>query len=74
MMATYNTPKSDNLYYVYKGNGQHAFATTYDQHRENITKYLKSKNSGSTESKDGSGAKNAAPAAPLVLPDDGIEE
>ena len=41
IMATYNTPKTDYLYYVYKGNGEHAFAKTYEEHRANIERYLK---------------------------------
>jgi UPF0755 protein len=32
--------KTDYLYYVYKGNGHHAFARTLGEHNANVTRYL----------------------------------
>ncbi len=61
IIATYKAPKTDYLYYVYKGDGKHAFAPTYDEHKKNINKYLKNKNS----------ADDLTPAAtPLPLPEE----
>ncbi len=41
LLAAFNPRRSDYLYYVYKGNGHHAFATTLAQQQANIDKYLK---------------------------------
>ncbi len=39
--AAFNPEKSDYLYYVYKGDGHHAFAKTLAEHNANVAKYLK---------------------------------
>jgi UPF0755 protein len=41
LAAAFNPQSSPYLYYVYKGNGHHAFATTLAQQNANIAKYLK---------------------------------
>lgn len=41
VLAALNPRPSDYLYYVYKGNGHHAFAKTLAQQNANIAKYLK---------------------------------
>lgn len=41
LTAAFNPQKSPYLYYVYKGNGHHAFARTLAQQNANIAKYLK---------------------------------
>ena len=41
LLAAFNPRPSNFLYYVYKGNGHHAFATTMAQQEANIAKYLK---------------------------------
>ena len=41
LLAAFNPRPSDYLYYVYKGNGHHAFAKTYAEQSANIAKYLK---------------------------------
>ena len=41
LIAALNPQKSDYLYYVYKGNGHHAFAKTLAEQNANIAKYLK---------------------------------
>jgi len=41
LLAAFNPKASDYLYYVYKGNGHHAFAKTLAQQNANIAKYLK---------------------------------
>lgn len=41
LVAAFNPKPSPYLYYVYKGNGHHAFATTLAQQNANIAKYLK---------------------------------
>jgi len=41
LQAAFNPRPSDYLYYVYKGNGHHAFARTLAEQNANIAKYLK---------------------------------
>ncbi len=41
IMAAFFPQRSDFLYYVYKGNGHHAFARTYTEHRANVSRYLR---------------------------------
>ena len=41
LFAALNPAKGNNLYFVSKKDGSHAFAKTYDEHKENIKKYLK---------------------------------
>lgn len=41
LIAAFNPRPSGYLYYVYKGNGHHAFASTLAQQQANIDKYLK---------------------------------
>lgn len=38
--AAFAPVKSDYLYYVYKGNGHHAFAKTLEEHNANVARYL----------------------------------
>jgi len=42
--ATFNVPETKYLYYVYKGDGHHAFAETYAQHMANVGRYIKERN------------------------------
>ncbi|HEY9181470.1 MAG TPA: endolytic transglycosylase MltG [Candidatus Baltobacteraceae bacterium] len=41
LLAAFNPKPSPYLYYVYKGNGHHAFARTLAEQNANIAKYLK---------------------------------
>ncbi len=41
LVAALNPEPSDFLYYVYKGNGHHAFAKTLSEHNANVARYLK---------------------------------
>lgn len=41
LLAALNPRRSEYLYYVYKGNGHHAFAKTLAEQNANIAKYLK---------------------------------
>ncbi|HEY8314351.1 MAG TPA: endolytic transglycosylase MltG [Candidatus Baltobacteraceae bacterium] len=41
ILAAFDPRRSDYLYYVAKGDGHHAFATTLAQHQANVRKYLK---------------------------------
>jgi len=41
LVAAFNPTPSAYLYYVYKGNGHHAFAKTLSEQNANIAKYLK---------------------------------
>jgi UPF0755 protein len=41
LAAAFNPKPSPYLYYVYKGNGHHAFAKTLAEQNANIAKYLK---------------------------------
>jgi UPF0755 protein len=41
LLAAFNPAPSEYLYYVYKGNGHHAFAKTLTEQNANIAKYLK---------------------------------
>ena len=42
LFAALRPAKGNDLYFVSKKDGSHAFAKTYDEHKENIKKYLKS--------------------------------
>jgi UPF0755 protein len=42
LFAALHPAKGNDLYFVSKKDGSHAFAKTYDEHKENIKKYLKS--------------------------------
>ncbi len=39
--GAFNPAKTEYLYYVYKGDGHHAFAKTLAEHNANVAKYLK---------------------------------
>lgn len=39
--AAFHPERSDYLYYVYKGNGRHAFAKTLAEHNANVARYLR---------------------------------
>jgi UPF0755 protein len=39
--AAFEPRASDFLYYVYKGDGHHAFARTLAEHNANVERYLK---------------------------------
>jgi UPF0755 protein len=41
LLAAFNPVPSKYLYYVYRGNGHHVFATTFQEQQANIAKYLK---------------------------------
>ncbi|MEC7595498.1 MAG: endolytic transglycosylase MltG [Pseudomonadota bacterium] len=41
LYAALHPAKGNDLYFVAKKDGSHAFASTYDEHKENIKKYLK---------------------------------
>lgn len=41
LAAAFDPKSSDYLYYVYKGNGHHAFAETFAEHQANVARYLK---------------------------------
>ncbi|MGH7661865.1 MAG: endolytic transglycosylase MltG [Vulcanimicrobiaceae bacterium] len=41
LLAALHPQPSDYYYYVYKGNGHHAFARTLQQHDANVSRYLK---------------------------------
>lgn len=41
LVAALNPRASEYLYYVYKGNGHHAFAKTLSEQNANVAKYLK---------------------------------
>jgi UPF0755 protein len=38
--AAFDPRHSDYLYYVYKGDGHHAFAATLREHNANVERYL----------------------------------
>lgn len=42
VVATFNAPQTDYLYYVYKGDGRHAFSASYEEFLTNKRQYLKS--------------------------------
>ena len=42
LFAALHPAKGNDLYFVSKKDGSHAFAKTYDEHKDNIKKYLKS--------------------------------
>ena len=42
LYAALHPAKGNDLYFVAKKDGSHAFASTYDEHKENIKKYLNS--------------------------------
>lgn len=41
LAAAFDPKASEYLYYVYKGNGHHAFAKTLAEHQANVARYLK---------------------------------
>ena len=41
IMATFKPEKTDYLFYVYKGDKTHAFAKTFEEHRDNVRLFLK---------------------------------
>ncbi len=41
LWAAFHPEPSDYLFYVYKGDGHHAFSRTYAEHEANVAKYLK---------------------------------
>ena len=41
LLAALHPRRSDYYYYVYKGNGHHAFARTLQEHDANVSRYLK---------------------------------
>lgn len=40
LLATYRPASHDFLFYVHKGDGHHAFATTYEEHERNVRRYV----------------------------------
>lgn len=40
LSATFTPITSNYLYYVHRGDGRHAFAATYDEHQENVARYI----------------------------------
>ena len=42
LYAALHPAKGNDLYFVAKKDGSHAFASTYDKHKEKIKKYLNS--------------------------------
>lgn len=40
LLAALHPQRSDYYYYVYKGNGHHAFARTLEEHNANVSRYL----------------------------------
>jgi UPF0755 protein len=40
LLAAFNPQPSQYLYYVYRGNGHHAFAQTLSEHNANVARYL----------------------------------
>ncbi|MBV9646884.1 MAG: endolytic transglycosylase MltG [Candidatus Eremiobacteraeota bacterium] len=40
LLAAFNPEPSPFLYYVYRGNGHHAFARTLEEHNANVARYL----------------------------------
>ncbi|MBX7244170.1 MAG: endolytic transglycosylase MltG [Candidatus Sumerlaeaceae bacterium] len=43
ILATFQPAQTDFLFYVHKGDGTHAFAKTFEEHKANVRLYLKSK-------------------------------
>jgi UPF0755 protein len=43
ILATYQPADTDYLYYVYKGDGSHAFAKTFEEHKANVRLYRKAR-------------------------------
>jgi UPF0755 protein len=41
LLAAFHPAASDYLYYVYKGNGHHAFSRTLAEHNANVARYLR---------------------------------
>ncbi|MBV8602659.1 MAG: endolytic transglycosylase MltG [Candidatus Eremiobacteraeota bacterium] len=41
LLAALNPQPSDYYFYVYKGNGHHAFARTLEEHNANVSRYLR---------------------------------
>jgi UPF0755 protein len=41
LLAAFHPQASDYLYYVYKGNGHHAFSRTLAEHNANVARYLR---------------------------------
>lgn len=41
LYAAFNPEKNNNLYFVSKKDGSHAFANNYNEHKKNIARYLK---------------------------------
>ncbi len=65
LVATFQPAQTDYLYYVYKGDGSHAFAKTYEEHLTNIRLYRKGGQSqlGTRVAK---GTREPSPNDPLI--------
>jgi hypothetical protein len=62
LIATFRPAQTNYLFYVYKGDGTHAFAETYEEHLANIRLYRRS---GATARSIPSGA-GATEQSPIV--------
>lgn len=70
LMATYQAPATDFLYYLYKGDNSHVFAKTYEEHLANKRLYR----AGKTDIAAGPGGVKAPPPGDQPPPiDDAIE-
>lgn len=47
LLATFDVPETNYLYYVHRGDGHHAFAETYEEHLANVGRYIRNKGEGS---------------------------
>lgn len=64
ILATFQPAVTDFVYYVYKGDGSHAFAKTFDEHKANVRLYLKNRpDAVDTESTQAAVLAAAVPAA-----------
>ena len=59
LKATYETPPTDYLFYVLKGDGKHAFAATAAEHEKNVQFYRKSLKDAKRESKKPEASKDS---------------
>jgi len=63
LIATYQPAQTNYLYYVYKGDGTHAFAETFEEHQANIRLYRRGGAALKTEESEPSGV-SGSPLAP----------
>jgi UPF0755 protein len=64
LLATYQPPKTDYLYYVHKGDGYHAFAKTYEEHKDNIRLYLRTEPQDAAPDSSADGSRDTKAEAP----------